>query len=131
MRWPKWPPLRSTKVKRSQSIENAHKTAENAHKRSCKRSRTVNGQERLGTFESECSNALERIVENVTVRSRSRFKNKRITLQFCITLKLFLVLTGAALPASQGSHLRALLFFLKKQTTSFAFSNKKIYTIYY
>jgi hypothetical protein len=39
------------------------------------RSGTLNGQERLGTFESLRSNALERIVENVhgtfTVRSRN------------------------------------------------------------
>ena len=46
---------------------------------------TLNGQERLGTFESERKNALERIVENVhgafTVRSRSRFKNERITVK--------------------------------------------------
>jgi hypothetical protein len=44
-----------------------------------------NGQERLGTFESRPSNALERIVESVhgafTVRSRSRFKNERITVK--------------------------------------------------
>jgi hypothetical protein len=47
------------------------------------RSGTVNGQEHLGTIESERSNALERIVENghgtVTVRSRSRIKNERKT----------------------------------------------------
>ena len=38
-----------------------HETIENA----TERSGTVNGQERLGTFESERSNAMERIVENV------------------------------------------------------------------
>ena len=41
-------------------IENAHKTIENVRERSG----TVNGQENLGTIESERSNALERIVEN-------------------------------------------------------------------
>jgi hypothetical protein len=39
---------------------NAHITLKNDQERSG----TVNGQERLGTFESERSNALERIVEN-------------------------------------------------------------------
>jgi hypothetical protein len=47
---------------------------------------TVNGLKRLGTFESERSNALERIVENgldsFTVLSRSRFKNERNTVLF-------------------------------------------------
>jgi hypothetical protein len=50
----------------------------------------VNGQERLGTFESGQSDALGRIVENFhgafTVRSRSRFKNERITVKFLLGL---------------------------------------------
>jgi hypothetical protein len=71
-------------------IENAHKTIENARERSGtlkngERSRTVNGQERLGTIESERSNALERIVENghgtVTVRSRDGHGTVTFTLQ--------------------------------------------------
>jgi hypothetical protein len=40
-------------MKRSKALRNAQE-----------RSRTVNGQQRLGTFESERSNAMERIVEN-------------------------------------------------------------------
>jgi len=47
------------------------------------RSGPVNEQERLGMFESELSNALERIVKNghgkFTVLSRSPIKNERIT----------------------------------------------------
>ena len=57
-----------------------------------KRSETVrNGerQEHLGTIESERSNVMERIVENGTVRSRSRSKNERITVcykcNFCVS----------------------------------------------
>jgi hypothetical protein len=70
------------------TVENAHKTIENARERSGtlrngERSGAVNGQEHLGTIESERSNALERIVENghgtFTVRSRSRIKNERNT----------------------------------------------------
>jgi hypothetical protein len=47
-----------------ETIESAHKTIENAHNNSQEYSGTLNGQERLGTFESERSNAMERIVEN-------------------------------------------------------------------
>ena len=47
------------------------------------RSGPVNEQERLGMFESELSNAFERIVKNghgtFTVLSRSPIKNERIT----------------------------------------------------
>jgi hypothetical protein len=47
------------------------------------RSGPVNEQERLGMFESELSNALERIVKNghgkFTVLSRSPIKNEKIT----------------------------------------------------
>jgi hypothetical protein len=51
-----------------------------------KRSGTVmNARKRLGTFKSERSNALERIVEKgqgtFTERSRSRSKNERITVK--------------------------------------------------
>ena len=53
---------------------------------------TVNGQERLETFEPERSNALERIVKKVngtvTVRSRLRFKNEIITVLFFKTVFL-------------------------------------------
>jgi hypothetical protein len=61
-----------------------HKTIENAHKRSG----TMNGQEHLGTIESERSNALERIDENghgsVTVQSRSRSENERNTVRYLV-----------------------------------------------
>jgi hypothetical protein len=80
--------------KRSETVRNGQKRSETV-RNGQKRSETVrnghanvhvNGQERLGTFESEHNNALERIVENVhgafTVRSRSRFKNERITAHF-------------------------------------------------
>jgi hypothetical protein len=95
-------------MKRSKSLQNAHKTIENGQERSetvrngqkrsgtvngqrstvrnGERSGKVNGQEHLGTIESERSNALERIVENghdtVTLRSRLRSKNERNTLQY-------------------------------------------------
>jgi hypothetical protein len=41
-------------LKRSQTVENIHETFTNVH---------ANGQERLGTFEPERSNAFEGIVE--------------------------------------------------------------------
>ena len=68
-------------MERSETVRNGHS---NVHANGQERW-TLNGQERLGTFESERNNALERIVENVhgafTVRSRSRFKNERNTVQ--------------------------------------------------
>jgi hypothetical protein len=74
----KRPQTQKNVIKRSKTIENAHNTLKNGHERSG----TMNGQERLGTIESERSNALERKVENghgaFTVRSRSCFKNERI-----------------------------------------------------
>jgi len=67
-------------------VRNGHGTLRNGQERSWKRPCkpwTLNGQERLGMFESERKNALERAVENVhgtlTVLSRSRFKNDRNT----------------------------------------------------
>ena len=56
--------------KRSETVKNGHS---NVHANGQERW-TLNGQERLGTFESERNNAVERIVENIhgtfTVRSR-------------------------------------------------------------
>jgi hypothetical protein len=49
-----------------------------------KRSGTLKGQERLGTFESERSNAMERIVENdhrkitFTFQKRKNYCNERL-----------------------------------------------------
>jgi hypothetical protein len=62
-------------------------TQKNVMKRSkalIKRSGTLNGQERLGTFESEGSNATERIVENghgtitFTFQKRKNYCNERL-----------------------------------------------------
>jgi hypothetical protein len=50
-----------TLMKRSGTVRNGHA---NVHANGQERW-TLNGQERLGTFESERNNALERIVENV------------------------------------------------------------------
>ena len=80
-------------MKRSGTFRNGHETFRNGHgtfrnghanvHTNGQERWTLNGQERLGTFESERNNALERIVENghgtVTLRSRSRFKNERNT----------------------------------------------------
>ena len=68
-----------TVSKRSKTLMKRSETIRNGQKRW-----TLNDQERLGTFESERNNALERIVENVLslpVRSRSRFKNERNTVR--------------------------------------------------
>jgi hypothetical protein len=63
-------------VERLKKVTNDQKSSG----RVMKRSETVNGQERLGTLESERSNSLERTVENghgtFTIWSRSRFKNE-------------------------------------------------------
>jgi len=60
---------------------------------SCKSLETGNGQERLGTFEPERNNALERLVENGQ-HSLSRFKNERITvikyLNLCQKIEWFI-----------------------------------------
>ena len=75
-----------TLMKRSVTFRNGHGTVRNGHSHVHANGQerwTLNGQGRLGTFESERNNALERIVEKVqgafTVRSRSRFKNERNT----------------------------------------------------
>jgi tRNA (Thr-GGU) A37 N-methylase len=61
-------------IKRSGTVRNDYETVENAQERSG----TVNGQEHLGTIESERSNALERIVENVHVTvTLTRQKRKK------------------------------------------------------
>ncbi len=66
---------------------------------------TVNGQGRLGTFESQRSNALERIVENVhgtfTVRSRSRFKNERNTVYTIHSLYISCIISWPKATLSQ------------------------------
>ena len=57
---------------------------------------TLNGEERLGTFEPERSNGLERTVENahgmVTVRSRSPYKNERITVFYTDIVYFFMTI---------------------------------------
>jgi hypothetical protein len=69
-----------TLMKRSETVRNGHA---NVHANG-QEQWTLNGQERLGTFESERNNALERIVENVhgAFTVRSRFKNERNTVNF-------------------------------------------------
>ena len=55
---------------RSGTFRNGHGTVRNGHSNVHANGQerwTLNGQERLGTFESERNNALERIVENVHV----------------------------------------------------------------
>ena len=61
-------------IKRSKTLMKRSKTVMHANGQE---RWTLNGQERLGTFESERNNALERIVENVhgAFTVRSRFKN--------------------------------------------------------
>jgi hypothetical protein len=57
-------------IKRSKTVRNSHGTFRNGHANvhaNGKERWTLNGQERLGKFESERNNALERIVENVHV----------------------------------------------------------------
>jgi hypothetical protein len=80
-------------IKRSKTLGNAQKlsgersrTLRNGHERSG----TVNGQEHVGTIESERSNALERIVENghgtVTLTHQKRKKHCRFFYYFVLKI---------------------------------------------
>jgi hypothetical protein len=73
-------------LKRPKTIENAHKTIENAHE--TVRNRHANGQESLGMFEPQRSNALKRILENVHVSKTKETLFILKTIKKCLIFKI-------------------------------------------